>query len=194
MRQTNDLEKSPEFQAWQAAADKLDQVNEQIARLRKEESELGERLRSMAVDDPKNLNDRATAFLDDGMEAINRRERLAEELQALRDRIEIVERATELQRHAVDKARTEYSAIVCQKKFRPAYAQAARRVLAAIEQLAEAFRAENVVTDAIVAADVARINIPTIRSPALNIFRDGEWVSRFIESIRKDFPEIKEKD
>jgi len=78
------VEKSGEFQAWEAAKQKQSQVQSQIAELRMKEDALAAQLRSIATD-PQDLTGRASAFLDGGIEAINHREHLAEQLEKLRE-------------------------------------------------------------------------------------------------------------
>ena len=189
LRQVNDTEKSAEYRAWQSAQEKQSQVADQVAQLKAQESELATQVRSLAAD-PGDLVHRAQSFLDGGIDAINHREHLAKELEKLREQIEIVERAAEIQDRNVDTAWRDYSAIVCREKFRVRYADAARRLIAGIEQIAEAFEIEKTVTNEIQAAGVVRVDIPTIRAPVINHFRDAIWVRSFIDGIKKEYPEI----
>jgi len=50
LRKVNDVEKSPEYKAWQDAKEKRDRVGAQIAELKTEEEKLAAQLRSITAD------------------------------------------------------------------------------------------------------------------------------------------------
>jgi chromosome segregation ATPase len=182
------LKQTPEYHAWQAAKEKLHDVERRVAELQAEESELAERVRAMTME--TNIESRAEAFLIDGESLGNRRELLAEHLEKLREQIDVVSNAMGIQRQAVDNAGSHYSLIACEAKYRPAYVEAAKAVLAGIEQLTKAFRLERAVIDEMDRAGIVRHGMPTIRVQLLNNFLNADWVDRYISELKKNYPEI----
>src|SRR5947199_5628521 len=102
----NPLEQTPEYRAWQAAKEKLHNVERRVAELQAEESELAERVRAMTME--TNIESRAEAFLADGQSLENPRELLAEKLEKLRGQIDVIQKAQQNQQRHVSDARSRY--------------------------------------------------------------------------------------